>query len=199
MFAWTHVPMRRPTGVIVAGSTLARTLALRGIGAVLFGLITLIWPAITVLAVALVFGVYALVNGSGLLVGAFRYDAWSRRAPFLAGGLCGIIAGLIALALPGVTAIGLAILVGVWAVATGAFEIAAAIRLRRMLSGTALLWVAGVGALLAGAVVLWQPVAGAWGIALVVGSYALMYGIMLLYLAYHVDRSAYPARRPTAP
>ncbi|WIX77793.1 HdeD family acid-resistance protein [Amycolatopsis carbonis] len=162
----------------------------RGVLAVVFGVIALIWPGVTVLALALVFGVYALVDAVGAFMQAFRPGDGAHRFAYALLGVLGLAAGVLALVWPGATILVLATLVGAWAVVTGIAEIVAAIRLRKQITGEAFLIVAGAVSVIAGVLVLIHPVAGAFGIALLVGIYALLYGIMLVVLSFRLRRVA---------
>lgn len=122
-----------------------RSLALRGAAAVLFGLLTLIWPNISLLVLVLLFGAYSLLDGAFLLVAAAANDPKSRRSPrvlLLQAGI-GIITGIVTLVWPAITALALLYLIAAWAVITGALEVAAAFRLRKEISNEWLLAVAG--------------------------------------------------------
>ncbi|MFI5607794.1 HdeD family acid-resistance protein [Amycolatopsis sp. NPDC051903] len=160
----------------------------RGGFAVVFGVIALIWPGLTALALAFVFGIYALVDAVGAFMQAFRPGDGMHRAAYALFGVLGLAAGVVALVWPGVTILVLAILVGAWAVVTGVAEIVAAIRLRKQISGEGFLIFAGVVSVIAGVLVLFHPIAGVYGIALLVGIYALVYGIMLVVLAFRLRR-----------
>jgi uncharacterized membrane protein HdeD (DUF308 family) len=155
---------------------------LRGAMAVLFGVFALAWPGITALALALIFGVYVLADSIGLLMDAFRNPDKSNRGMRLLGGILGILAGLIAIIWPGITAAALAILVGAWALITGIAEIAAAIRLREQIQGELLLGLAGLLSAIFGVLVLLWPALGAAAIASFIGVFALIYGVVLVAL-----------------
>ncbi|QRP43543.1 HdeD family acid-resistance protein [Amycolatopsis sp. FDAARGOS 1241] len=160
----------------------------RGGFAVVFGIIALLWPGVTALALAFVFGIYALVDAVGAFMQAFRPGDGMHRAAYALFGVLGLAAGVVALVWPGVTILVLAIVVGAWAVVTGVAEIVAAIRLRKQITGEGFLVFAGVVSVIAGVLVLFHPIAGAYGIALLVGIYALVYGIMLVVLAFRLRR-----------
>lgn len=180
-----------PDRLVVTDPRRASTvLAVRGALTVLFGLLAVIWPGITALALAVVFGVYALVDGVGLLADAVRESDRPHRGVRVLGGLIGIAAGIIALVWPAITALALAMLVGAWAVVTGAAEIAAAVRLRRRIRNELLLALAGLASVVASVVVLAWPAIGAVTIALVIGVYALVAGVFLLTLAARLRRLA---------
>jgi uncharacterized membrane protein HdeD (DUF308 family) len=159
---------------------------LRGTMALLFGLFALIWPGVTALALALLFGIYALADGIGLLMDAFRTP--SNRAARILGGILGVAAGIIAIVWPGITAAALAILVGAWALVTGIAEIAAAIRLRKEIEGELFLGLAGLISVVLGVLVLLWPLAGAAAIASLIGIFALVYGVVLIVLGVRLRR-----------
>jgi uncharacterized membrane protein HdeD (DUF308 family) len=120
-------------------------LAVRGVVAVIFGLLALIWPEITLLALVLVFGAYAFVDGVFALVAAVRGRqlAGGSRAWLVLEGLLGVGAGVVAVLWPDITALALLWVIAVWAVLTGVLEILAAVRLRRVLDNDGLLVVCG--------------------------------------------------------
>ncbi|MDT8913772.1 HdeD family acid-resistance protein [Amycolatopsis sp. PS_44_ISF1] len=171
----------------------------RGVFAVLFGILTLVWPGVTVLALAIVFGVYALFDGVSAIVQAFRPGDGAQRAAYALLGVLGVLAGVLALVWPGATVVVLTTLVGAWAVVTGVAEIVAAVRLRRQITGEAFLIVAGVLSVVAGVLVLVHPIAGAFGIAVLIGVYALLYGVMLIVLGLRLRRLAAPVAAERAP
>jgi uncharacterized membrane protein HdeD (DUF308 family) len=159
--------------------------ALRGVLAVLFGIVTLLWPAVTVIALALLFGVYAAVDGISLLVAAVRErgDRW-RRFGLVLMGLLGIAAAVIALVWPHVTALVLAIVIGAWALVAGAGGIWVGLR-----RGDWLTSLIGLISVVAGVLILVRPAAGAIAVAIVIGAYALVAGILLIVSAWLLHRS----------
>jgi uncharacterized membrane protein HdeD (DUF308 family) len=172
-------------------------LVLRGVAALSFGIVALLWPGVTVLALALLFGVYALVDGVALLASAVRKEgAKAHRLAHAVGGVLGIVAGVISIAWPGVTALALITLVGAWAVITGITEIWAAVHFRRELHHEWLLFLAGAASVIAG-VLLWaRPDVGAITVAQIIGLYALISGALVLGTAWrlHGITTARPAR-----
>jgi uncharacterized membrane protein HdeD (DUF308 family) len=159
-------------------------LALRGIAAILFAIVTLAMPGITLAVLVLIFGAYALVDGVFAIVSAIRAARGHRPwGSFLLEGTVGVLVGLITLFLPGVTLAVIIGLVAAWAIITGIFELAAAIRLRRYIAGEWLLILMGGVSILFGIFVFWAPIAGALAIVWWLGIYALIFGILLLGLA----------------
>jgi uncharacterized membrane protein HdeD (DUF308 family) len=165
-------------------------LVVRSILAIMIGIVALAWPELTLLALAVAFGVYAILDGVARIVDAVRHRGRERWWLGLLGGLVGVAAGVVALFWPGVTALVLAIIVGAWAVVTGAAEIADSVRLRRAGGRVWLLALAGVLSLVAGIVILVWPVQGAIGLALLFGVFALAYGVLLGVLAATLRPSA---------
>jgi uncharacterized membrane protein HdeD (DUF308 family) len=172
------------TDPLVLGVSTVRTmLVVRAVLAVAFGLIALFWPDLTLLALAIGFGVYAILDGVTSVIDAFRTRGHSRWWLGLLGGLVSIVAGVLALIWPGITALVLAIVVGAWAVVTGIAEIAAAVRLRRAGGRTWLLGLAGVLSVIAGILIVLWPREGAIGLAVLLGAFVVVYGVVLGALA----------------
>jgi uncharacterized membrane protein HdeD (DUF308 family) len=176
---------RHPAGT-ESGRRLAVLLGVRGLLAVVFGVLVLVWPGITVLALAYVFAVYALVDGIGMIISGFRSRGGPRWSYVLAG-VVGVIAGLAAAFWPGVTVLVLAVWAGAWAVVTGVLEIAAAVR--REDSGRWWTALAGVLSIIAGLFILIWPAIGALALATVLGIYALAAGLALLWAAWQARRA----------
>jgi uncharacterized membrane protein HdeD (DUF308 family) len=159
-------------------------LALRGLFAVLFGLLTFFLPGITLLALVLLFGVYALLDGIFDIVSAFRSP--SHHWAFVVEGIVGVIVGILTLIWPRITGMVLLYLIAFWAIFTGVLEIVAGIRLRAAIANEILLILMGVLSLLFGLVIIIFPSAGALAIAFWIGAYALIFGIMLIFLAFRL-------------
>ena len=167
--------------------TLARNwwaLALRGLAAVLFGLLTFFVPGITLVTLVLLFGVYALIDGFFNVIAFFRVPA--HHWALLLEGVIGIIAGILTFAWPAITAIVLLYVIAFWAIFTGVFEIIAGIRLRKVITNEWLLVGLGALSLLFGILILFAPGVGALAIVLWIGAYACVFGIALLALAFRL-------------
>ena len=160
-------------------------LAVRGVAAVAFGLAALIWPQITLLALVLVFGAYALVDGLFTLYAAIggRQPAGGGRGWLVLEGLLGVGAGIVALLWPDITALALLWVIAFWAVLTGVLEIVAAVRLRRVLDNDWLLVVAGALSIVFGLILMIWPREGAVGLVWLIGIYAIAFGIVMVGLA----------------
>jgi uncharacterized membrane protein HdeD (DUF308 family) len=163
-------------------------LALRGAIAILFGLAALLRPGIALQALILLFGAYALVDGVFAIVGIFGGTrGGTPRWLLLIEGIAGILAGLIAFVLPGLTALVLLYLIAAWAIITGIFEIATAIRLRREIRGEWALIIGGALSVLFGVIlIVVSPFAAILSLVWLIGVYAVAFGIMLLITAFQV-------------
>jgi uncharacterized membrane protein HdeD (DUF308 family) len=165
--------------------------ALRGVAAVLFGILALAWPDVTIGVLVVLFGIYALADGIGSLIAAWRHRGPSQhRAHHLLEGVLGLVIGVISLVWPDITALALLLLIAIWAITTGIVEISAAIRLRRVIDNEWWLALSGVVSILAGIVLLVQPGAGALAIAIVIGIYAILFGLVLIGLGLRLRRMA---------
>jgi uncharacterized membrane protein HdeD (DUF308 family) len=154
---------------------------LRGLLAIVVGIIALAMPGITLGALVLLFGAYALVDGIAAIIAAYRSSrAHERWGMLLFEGVVGIVTAAITAAWPAITALALVYLIGAWALVTGVLEIATAIRLRQYIAGEWLLALSGIASMLFGILVLAAPLAGAIAIALWVGIYALVFGVILV-------------------
>jgi uncharacterized membrane protein HdeD (DUF308 family) len=162
---------------------------LRGAAAVVFGILSLAWPGVTVAVLVILFGAYALIDGIGSLVSAWRHrgDA-NHRGHHIGEGVIALLIGIITLVWPGATALALIVLIAIWALLTGIVEISAAIRLRRVISNEWVLGLAGAISVIAGIILLARPGAGALAIAVVIGIYALIFGFSLIWLGLRLRR-----------
>src|SRR5438552_1580650 len=166
-------------------------LALRGLAAVLFGMLAFIWPGITIFTLVLLFGAYALVNGILALVISFKGPRKIRRlGSLIFSGLISVAAGVIAFIWPGMTAFSLVIVIAAWAVVNGIAEIVAAIRLRKEITGEWLLVVAGIASILFGIALFLNPFIGALVLVWWIGGFAFAFGILLIMLGFRMRRAA---------
>lgn len=162
-------------------------LVLRGALAVLLGLAAFLWPGVTWLVLVLIFGAYALVDGAFAVVLGLAYAKDIRRWwIFVLEGLISIIAGLIALTQPGLTALVFLYMIAAWAVVTGILEIIAAVRLRREITNEWLLALGGVLSVVVGALLAIQPETGGVAVIWLIGAYSLIFGVLLMALGFRV-------------
>lgn len=172
-------------------------LALRGALAVLFGILAVLWPGITIEVLILLFGIYAIVDGVFAIVSGFRAARRDERwGALVIEGIAGIIAGFIALFVPLAAALAFAYLFAAWALVTGIFEIYAAIRLRDEIEGEWLLALTGILSAALGIFIAIFPGAGLVALAWMIGIYAIVFGILMLVLAFRLRSLRPPEASP---
>jgi uncharacterized membrane protein HdeD (DUF308 family) len=159
--------------------------ALRGLAAIAFGILAFIWPGVTLSVLVLLFGAYAIVDGVLALYTAVRSGGKQIWAPLLEG-IVGIVAGLVAFSLPGLTALTLVFVIAAWAILTGVMEVIAAVRLRQVISNEWALIFSGVLSVLFGALLVAQPGAGALALIWLIGIYAVIFGVAMLAFAWRL-------------
>lgn len=169
-------------------------LALRGLLAVIFGLLALIFPPAVLVTLVLMFGAFTLVDGILDIVLAVRTaQQRARWWPFLVEGLIDIAVGVATFVWPGITALVLLFLVAAWAILTGVFRIIAAIRLRKVISGEWMLIVSGILSVVVGVLFAIFPGAGALAVVQLIGAFAIMLGVLTMILSFRLRRYKQPA------
>jgi uncharacterized membrane protein HdeD (DUF308 family) len=162
-------------------------LALRGVFAIIFGILALIWPGLTLFVLITLFGAYALVDGIfAVIAGIASYGRNERWWAVLLEGVAGIILGVLTFLWPGTTALVLVYFIAAWALITGIFEIVAAIRLRKAIEGEWMLVLSGIVSIIFGLFLIVAPGAGALGLTWVIGAYAIVWGVLLIILAFRL-------------
>jgi uncharacterized membrane protein HdeD (DUF308 family) len=156
---------------------------LRGICALIFGLLTFIRPDVTLATLILLWGAFALVDGIFALWAAVAGHYPKARWWLVIAGLVGIGAGLTTLIMPGVTALVLLYFIAGWAIGVGVMQIIGAIRLRKEIDNEWMLIASGALLVLFGLVLFFQRGAGALGLIFVIGGFSLVYGVTLIALA----------------
>ncbi len=161
------------------------TFAVRGVVALLFGIVVLSYPVLTVFVLIMFFGVYVLIDG----VTAIAMGIGGKKRPaYLLLGLISIAAGLFAVARPGATALALLWLIGLWALVRGIGEIMAAIQIRKEVEGEWAIALSGVISVLFGLFVLARPGAGALALVWLIAIYAFTSGLLKLMLGFKLRR-----------
>ena len=181
-------------------SSLSRTwwiAALRGMFAILVGIAAFVWPGATLEVLVLLFGAYALVDGSTTLVLGLQAIGTRQRAlPSIIGGLIGIVTGALTFAMPGLAALSLVYVVAAWAVITGVLQIMTAIRLREVISGEWRLGLGGALSVLFGLLLMTGPLAGALTLVILFGIYAIAAGISQVAFGLHIRGLSQRLPRP---
>lgn len=163
--------------------------ALRGVLAVLFGILSWIWPGMTLVVLVLLWGIYALADGSIALITAWRWrDSGKPLWPLILVGLAGVAAGIFAFISPALTALALLVLIAVWAIVIGIFQIVTAIRIRKDIDNEWLLGLSGLASLIFGVLMVVRPGAGAMAVVWIIGLYAVFFGVLLIVLAFRLKR-----------
>lgn len=178
---------------------------LRGAAAILFGIMALIWPDITLIVLVALFGAYVLVDGIISLATAIAGSRGrGRRGWLVFEGIVSVLLGVLTFLWPDITALVLLWVIAAWALVTGVLEIVAAVRLRREIRGEWLLALGGVLSVLFGILLIVWPAAGALAVVFLIGIYAIMFGAALVGLGLRLRRIRRDAgftpdaRRPAA-
>jgi uncharacterized membrane protein HdeD (DUF308 family) len=162
-------------------------LVLRGAVAIVFGIAAFVWPGLTLAALLILFALYATADGiAAIVVGIKDYGERDRWWATLLGGVVSLAAGVLTFLNPGLTAFALLMLIAFWACTRGVLDIAAAIRLRRVIEGEWLLALSGTLSIGFGLLLLAFPGAGAVAVAWWIGAYAMLAGALLVLLGFRV-------------
>jgi uncharacterized membrane protein HdeD (DUF308 family) len=170
-------------------SALARNwwvLLLNGIVAIVFGVLAFTWPGVTLLALVTLYGVYCLADGITALWASFSAKDGAGRSwgHMLFVGIISIGAGITAFVWPHITAYALLVLIAIWAIMRGVFEIVAAISLRKVIDNEWMLGLAGAASVLFGLAVIARPGLGALAIVWMIATFAILRGAILTGLAF---------------
>ena len=163
--------------------------ALRGAVAIIFGVAAFVRPVPTFDVLVLLFGAYAFVDGVVVLsLGLMAAVEHGRWWPMVVGGIVGLAVGVLTFVQPAATALTLVYVIGAWAIVTGALEIVAAIRLRKVVTTAGLMGFSGAISIVFGAVVLAQPGTGALALVFLFGYYAILAGVSQVGLGFRLRR-----------
>ena len=184
------VPASAPAGALIL-PVLAKywwLLLLRGIAAIMFGILAFAWPGITLVTMVLFWGAFMLIDGVLALLNAIMgHDKGSRWWLALIG-VAGIAAGILVFAQPGVAIVVLLMFIAAWSIVLGVFQIIGAIRLRKEIDNEWMLIVGGVLSVLFGAVLVIAPLAGILALVWVIGVYAIVFGILMVMEAFKLKK-----------
>jgi len=167
----------------------------RGIIAIVFGILALVWPELSLLALVILFAIYAMGDGVVAIFGAFAsrdISVWARVGYVLLG-LLGLAAGVVALVWPGITAVALAWVIGFWALVAGVSQIVSAFGLRADVGHVPwLTLLSGILTLALGVIILVRPATGALTLVTVIGALAVVWGIVLIAVGINIGHAAAP-------
>ena len=171
------------------------TLALRGLVAIIFGVMAFMWPQLELLVLVLFFGGYVLTDGVlALIVAARSREPGNHRLLMALEGLAGVVIGVITFLSPEITGIILLYLIAAWALITGVLEVALAVQLRKEIDNEWMLILTGILSILFGVLLILSPTAGALAVAWMIGAYAIFFGMLMVGLAFSVrNRTGVPA------
>jgi uncharacterized membrane protein HdeD (DUF308 family) len=189
MTASTWYPEAAPGNLLRALGQNWWLFLLRGLAAIAFGILTLIWPGITLLTLLIFFGAYALIDGIFALgAGIFGRQPVMPRWWLIIVGVAGIVAGIGTFVWPGLTAILLLFFIAGWAIVTGIFQIVGAIILHKEIENEWWLVLEGVLSLLFGIAIMVWPGAGALALVWLIGWYAILFGVLAAGFAFTVKK-----------
>jgi len=157
-------------------------LLLRGLAAIVFGLITYANPGISIAVLVLFWGAYALVDGIFEVIAGVR----AKWGSLILLGVLGIIAGIVTFMWPGITALVLLYIIAFWAIVAGVMQIAAAIRLRKEIQNEWLWILSGLCTLILGGLLIARPGAGAVSLVWLIASFAIAWGVLLVILSFRL-------------
>jgi uncharacterized membrane protein HdeD (DUF308 family) len=170
----------------VAGTQLKKwrwVVGLQGLASVIFGVLILAWPGISVYALTIVFGIFTLASGFTAFAGAFSSQNKDERGSLILSGLLGTVVGIMVIAWPSISALALLYVIGVYAVLLGILAIVAAMRLPLDDRHTALTILSGLVAIVFGIVIFAKPGAGALAVLALIAAFALVVGVTELVVA----------------
>ena len=172
-------------------------LLLRGLMAIAFGVLSWVQPGISLAALVMLFGVYALIDGvAGVWASMAGHKDDGHWWVLLLWGVVGVGVGTLTLSAPGLTALALLFYIALWAVATGVLQIVAAVRLRKEIEGEWMLGLGGLASVAFGVVLMARPMAGAVALLWIIATYAIFFGLLLVVLAFKARRFGRAAGRP---
>jgi uncharacterized membrane protein HdeD (DUF308 family) len=165
---------------------------LRGIFGIIFGVLAFVMPAITLASLVIFWGAYSFADGIIALWAAITGGTTDSDNHWLVGlqGVIGVAVGVITFLMPMVTGLGLLIVIAAWSLAIGVLQVVTAVRLRKEITGEFWLGLSGLVSILFAFFIIARPGQGALAIVWIIGSYAIIFGIMLVAFAFRVKNAA---------
>lgn len=162
------------------------TLALRGVLAILFGLVLLFAPGLALITFVVFFAAYALADGILTAIAALTQRTQKNWWVHLLEGIVSVIAGIVAFIYPGITLLVLLTIFAIWAILTGVFEIWAAIELRKEIENEWLLGLSGGASILFGILLLIRPGTTLLAVSIFLSFYLIAFGVLLIVLGFQL-------------
>jgi uncharacterized membrane protein HdeD (DUF308 family) len=167
---------------------------LRGVAAIIFGIIAFTHPVMAAATLVLFFGAWVLIDGIFRIVGAIGHRSsdpdWGWQ---LVIGILGVVVGLLTFHAPGVTALALVIYIAAWALMIGVTEITAAIKMRREIKGEWFLILMGLASIIFACLLFWNPVAGAAALIWIIAWYAVIMGVLGIVFGFRLRSLPIPS------
>lgn len=157
----------------------------RGLAAVLFGILTLVWPKLSLVVLVYLFGIFAVIGGITAVAAALRNRGEEGWGLLLFEGILGVLAGAVALVWPGITALAFLYLLAAWAIITGIMELVAPLAFPMTGGRAALTVLAGLASIVFGILIAAQPASGLLAVVWLIGVYAIVFGVM--YIAVYFE------------
>jgi uncharacterized membrane protein HdeD (DUF308 family) len=161
---------------------------LRGLLGIIFGVAVILFPDIGLVVVVALFAAWALIGGVSSLVSTWRSRAHRDWWVGILEGLAGIVAGIVAILLPGAAALGLLFVVAGWAIVTGVLQVWMAIRLREQITGELWMGLSGIISIAFGLLLVIFPGTGILSVLLLVGIFSIAMGVAMLLLGLRLRR-----------
>ncbi len=160
-------------------------LLLRGLISIAFGVLIWFQPEISLAALVLLFGIFSMADGIlGVWTAVAERKEREHWGLLFLQGLLGIGIGLLTFFVPSVTTLALVFYIAIWAITTGVLQVVAAIRLRQEIEGEWLLILCGIASVVFGIALIVQPSVGALAVLWLIAAYAIVFGILLVILAF---------------
>jgi uncharacterized membrane protein HdeD (DUF308 family) len=150
----------------------------RGLAAIVFGVLTLVWPQISLAVLVFMFGMFAVNSGITTIVVALRNREEPHWGVLLFEGILGVLAGAVALVWPGITALAFLFLIAAWAILIGILELVAPLSFPMSVGRGLLFVLSGIVSIVFGVLIAAQPAAGLLAVAWMIGVYAIAVGIL---------------------
>lgn len=159
---------------------------LRGVFAIIFGVVAWIWPGLTILTLIYLFAAYSLIDGVTAIISIFSEAGRSRWFALLLEGILGIGAAIVAVAWPGLTALTFVWVIGAWAVISGVLKIISAIQLRQEIENEWWMGLSGAASIVFGIILFAAPGTGALSLVWLIGIWAIILGVVLIAFGFRL-------------